>query len=477
MKIKLTDLCVKFSDTFQLKDINWNLDSNQHWAILGPNGSGKSALAALLTGEGAILSGTINNLPKSVATVSFEEQQALIERERDEDDSDLTNQITEGRLVIELLQETAAFPKESAQQEIESLAEKLGIHKLLQRGFRKLSTGETRKVLLARALLSQPDLLILDEPFDGLDHQAASNLHEMLENIQSSQAMLLVLNRLDEVPEFISHVALMQNGKLASCLDYQDPAQQSYLKQLFHLQKTDLHIPPADSSCIAPPVDASKPLVKLNKAKVSYGGETIFSDLDWEIGIGQHWQLSGPNGSGKTTLLNLISGDHPQSYANDIFVFGYQRGSGESIWQIKQHIGYVSAALQWDYRVSISALNVIISGFFDSIGIYQNVSDNQKHIAQQWLELLGMTQLADTGFKQLSYGEQRLLLIARAMIKHPKLLILDEPCQGLDDLNRQLILALINKLCISESTSILYVTHHVADELSAIENRLELAAR
>lgn len=470
--IQFKNLNVKFSKYFQLKDINWQLSQEQHWAILGPNGSGKSALAAVLLQQGEILSGELNGLPDNIASVSFEAQQELIERERLEDDSDITDQITEGRLVHELLEETA---RDS--QDIQPLTEQLGIQALLHRGFRKLSTGETRKVLLARALLSQPDLLILDEPFDGLDHQAAVNLKSILQKIQSTQAMLLILNRLDEVPAFISHIALMNQGALAQTLDCNNREHMQQLNHLFHLQQTDLKIPPADPGYIAPALDNSKPLVRLNKVKVSYSGEVIFSDLNWEIQPGQHWQLSGPNGSGKTTLLNLITGDHPQSYANDIFVFGYQRGSGESIWQIKQHIGYVSSALQWDYRVSISALNVIISGFFDSIGIYQNISDSQKHIARQWLDLLGMTDKQDIGFKQLSYGEQRLLLIARAMVKHPKLLILDEPCQGLDDLNRQLVMALINKLCDTESTSILYVTHHMADELSAIDNSLALSPR
>jgi len=176
--------------------------------------------------------------------------------------------------------------------------------------------------------------------------------------------------------------------------------------------------------------------VNIRNASVRYTDNLVFEHVDWRIEPGQHWQLTGPNGSGKTCLLNLITGDHPQCYINDIFVCGYRRGSGESIWDIKQHIGYVSSALQWDYRVSISC--------------------------------------ATQPFNQCSYGDQRLLLIARAMVKHPHLLILDEPCFGLDDMNRQLVLALIEKICAGSESTVIYVNHHAQDHIEGIEHYLAL---
>ena len=157
-----------------------------------------------------------------------------------------------------------------------------------------------------------------------------------------------------------------------------------------------------------------------------------------------------------------------------MFVFGYQRGSGESIWDIKRNIGFVSTALQWEYRVSISIRNVIISGFYDSIGLYAKASDKQKEIASNWLQLLGLEDKADQPFNQLSYGDRRLLLIARAMVKHPHMLILDEPCMGLDDLNRQLVLALIEKICAGNETTVIYVNHHAEDKIEGIHHILSL---
>jgi molybdate transport system ATP-binding protein len=248
----------------------------------------------------------------------------------------------------------------------------------------------------------------------------------------------------------------------------------SDLEQLLHLKTTDLRIPARDNQESVPALDPQQPLVRMSNLRIAYGNEVIFDHLDWTVLPGQHWQVTGPNGSGKTCLLNLVTGDHPQCYVNDIFVFGYQRGQGETIWDIKQHIGYVSTALQWEYRVSISLRNVIISGFYDTIGLYQSATDIQKSIADDWLALLGMAQRADQPFNQLSYGDQRLLLIARAMVKHPHLLILDEPCLGLDNINRQLVLALIERICDQSESTVIYVSHHAEDRIQGIEHVLSM---
>ena len=460
---------VNFDDRFTLSEIDWTIEPNQHWVITGTNGSGKSALAAVLAGVGDIENGTVTGLPKNVGLVSFEAQAELIAKELKKDDADIMDVISLGTPVHEMIFDNCRDP-ELAQ----TLVEKFGLSKLLDRAFRKLSTGETRKVMLIRALSSKPDLLILDEPFDGLDVDTLAMLQAHLASIIDTTPMILVLNRFDEMPDFITHVAYVDKGELALTVDKKDESAFNELYQLLHLKTTDLSVPEADPANKLPALDPSQPLVKLNQATIKYGDTIIVDKLDWTIEQGQHWQLSGPNGSGKTCVLSLITGDHPQCYTNDIFVFGFQRGNGESIWQIKQFIGYVSTALQWEYRVSTSCKNVIISGFYDSIGMYSKSTDNQKKIADQWLELLGMKDRADQPFNKLSYGDQRLLLIARAMVKHPPLLILDEPCLGLDDMNRQLVLALIEKICEGKETTVLYVNHHAEDQIKGIENYLGL---
>ncbi|MBV1920272.1 MAG: molybdate ABC transporter ATP-binding protein ModF [Pseudomonadales bacterium] len=471
--IRLENLTVNFDNRFQLTDINWQIDPLQHWVITGANGAGKSALAAILAGvinNGAeCLSGTVEGLPARVGLVSFEAQAELIDAERKKDDADIMDVISEGTPVREILYEDCQDTQLAGQ-----LIEKFGLEALLERSFRKLSTGESRKVMLIRALASKPDLLVLDEPFDGLDVKTLELLQQHLATLIDTVPMVMVLNRFDEFPDFITDIAYVEKGRLQHQVRRDDAKAYGELYQLLHLKTTNLSIPAADLENAIPSLDPEQPLVRLNNITIKYNEKKVISDLNWTINANQHWQLSGPNGSGKTALLSLITGDHPQCYVNDIVVFGFKRGSGESIWQIKQFIGYVSTALQWEYRVGTSIRNVIISGFYDSIGLYSKSTDKQKSIADQWLALLGMSDRADQPFNKLSYGDQRLLLIARAMVKHPPLLILDEPCLGLDDMNRQLVLALIEKICAGSETSVIYVNHHPEDQINGIDNYLAL---
>ncbi|ASJ72702.1 molybdate ABC transporter ATP-binding protein ModF [Granulosicoccus antarcticus] len=469
--IQLASLSVDFDERFRLIDIDWRIEPGQHWMITGTNGSGKSALAAALAGAGDLVSGSIDGLPCKVALVSYEAQGELIEAERRKDDADIMDVISEGTPVKEILFDGCMDHDLAAQ-----LIEQFGLTALLERAFRKLSTGESRKVLLVRALTCKPELLILDEPFDGLDAATHRMLALHLQSLVGQVPMILVLNRFDECPEFITDIAYMDKGHLLHKVRRSDEQAYNELYQLLHLKTSALELPKVDPVSSLPPLDPTQPLVQLNEVSIRYGDISIFENLSWTIERNQHWQLTGPNGSGKTGLLSLITGDHPQCYVNDIVVFGFKRGSGESIWQIKQYIGYVSTALQWEYRVGTSLRHVIISGFYDSIGLYSKYTDRQREIADEWLAVLGMSDRASEPFNKLSYGDQRLLLIARSMVKHPPLLILDEPCLGLDDMNRQLVLALIEKICAGSETSVIYVNHHPEDAVAGIDQYLALGA-
>ncbi|MCB1646731.1 MAG: molybdate ABC transporter ATP-binding protein ModF [Pseudomonadales bacterium] len=467
--IEFDHCTIQLSESFSLSDITWQILPEQCWAIIGPNGSGKSALIAALTGEGVIRSGCLTGMPGNPGIVSLEEQARLIQRERDRDESDITDEVFEGTPVIEILNETCAD-----QPLLTRLIQQFEFEPKLQRGFRKLSTGESRKVMLMRALTRHADMLILDDPFEGLDVRSVALVRALLDDMAGRVPVLMVLNRFDEIPPFVTHIACMNHGELVSGTDVSDESAMAELARLLHIKTTDIQVPDADPSDRIPALNPEEPLVRITDGRIQYGDTVVFEGLNWCVEAGQHWQVSGPNGSGKTCLLNLVTGDNPQCYRNDIFVFGYQRGNGESIWDIKQHIGYVSSALQWEYRVSISVINVIVSGFYDSIGLYSKASDVQLKIARQWLAVLGMSARENEPFQKLSFGDQRLLLIARAMVKHPHLLILDEPCIGLDDINRWLVLALVEKICADTQTTVIYVNHHAEDRIEGIHHHLEL---
>nr|WP_246175599.1 MULTISPECIES: ATP-binding cassette domain-containing protein [Pseudoalteromonas] len=459
-------------ESFLVSKLTWQVESAQHWVLLGGNGAGKSAITAVLLDQANIVSGTRSCDFKRTEIVSSDLQKQLITAELLADQDDITDGKTSPKLVSELIyqQSSPCFDQQLCQQLITGFA----FETLLKQRLRALSTGETRKLMLIKALSNRPELIVLDEPFDGLDVQSVELLRSVLIELSASMTMVFVVNRLDEIPVFITHYGYVKNGELQQQLATPDLKQRDDLFKLLHLQQTDLTIPSKDVAHSAPEFNEPE-LVRLQNASVSYSGKVIFNHLNWTIKARQHWQLSGQNGSGKTCLLNLITGDNPQCYNNDIKVFGYQRGSGESIWQIKQHIGYISNALHMEYRVSISALNTIVSGFYDSIGLYQKPTQIQLDIAIQWLALLGLSELKNTPFTQLSFGDQRMLLIARAMVKHPTLLILDEPCLGLDEANRQRVLLLIEKICAAGSSTVIYVNHHAKDKITGIEHYLDMA--
>lgn len=451
------------------------LQAGESWAFVGANGSGKSSLARVLAGELNAAKGQLTNSFVRPVRLSLEQLQKLVAEEWERNNTDLLSpgEDDTGRTTAEIIQENTKDP-----QRCQQLAALFGITRLLDRRFKYLSTGETRKTLLCQTLMSQPDLLVLDEPFDGLDVDSRANLAQVLAGLhQQNCTLVLVLNRFDDIPDFIDNVGVLAECTLTHVGPRSEILAEALVAQLAHSEQlAGMALPEADDAGSKPALVAGDPLIVLRDGVVSYNDKPILNHLSWEVKPGEHWQIVGPNGAGKSTLLSLVTGDHPQGYSNDLTLFGRRRGSGETIWDIKQHIGYVSSSLHLDYRVSSSVRNVILSGYFDSIGIYQAVSDRQQSLAKQWLHLLGMEELGDAPFHGLSWGQQRLVLIARALVKHPALLILDEPLQGLDPINRQLVRRFVDVLIGEGETQLLFVSHHAEDAPHCITDRLTFVA-
>ncbi|AAN53804.2 ATP-binding cassette domain-containing protein [Shewanella oneidensis MR-1] len=447
---------------------DWQLMPMQHWAIFATDSYSGSLLGRMLAADIQPDEGQICNLPARVGWVSLGLQQALLERELAKDELDYGSTVE--ALVLECCQDSAQLP---------ALLQKVGLEPLRQRGFRQLSTGETRRVMLARALAMLPQLLILDDPYAGLDAEHQGSLSELLCEVAAHSQLLVITSRQEELPPCISHVALfnsemLKSGqhvhKLSAPMSIEQWHSHPVMAQLNALSASRSDELLALMERQRHNAEAFDPLVEIKNGKVEYVSCLIFKGVNWRINAGQHWQVRGPNGCGKSTLLGLILGDHPQCYSNDITLFGRPRGSGESIWQIKQRIGIVSSALHLQYRVSCSALDVLLSGFYDSIGLYHKPTKPQVDLAKEWLAILHMNEFASTGFKQLDYGQQRLLLIGRALIKQPLLLILDEPYQGLDFINRTLVMRALEMIAEHHLSQLLYVSHHREDALPAIKN-------
>ncbi|WP_196158553.1 molybdate ABC transporter ATP-binding protein ModF [Reinekea sp. G2M2-21] len=465
--MQLTNVTVQKEQHRILDNLNWTLNRGESWTLLGTNASGKSTLARLLTQELGDYQGSLDTDGKRVEWVSLESQQALYERELYRDDTDFMDHLDEGTPVKALLEEITPWSTSVAE-----LCDKLHLGALLQRGYRMLSTGEGRRVMLARSLLSQPDLLILDEPFEGLDAQSRDDLHRVLnELIDHGQGLLLLVNQRADIASHCTHLALLDKGQLLFTGAMPDDLEAQW-QHLLSVRHHDVQLPDRQSGYQLDTWQQEQPLVELVDGFVQYDDTFQFQQFNWQLKPGVHTHIQGPNGCGKSTLLGLITGDHPQCYRNNLTVLGFKRGQGESIWQIKKHLGYVSGNLHRDYRVSGNALTAVISGLTDSIGVYQAVGETEKELALQWLQLIGLADKWNAAFKSLSMGEQRLVLIARALIKQPPLLILDEPTQGLDDFNRFYVLSIVEKILANGPTTLLFVSHRQDESMSCIKQRL-----
>lgn len=349
---------------------------------------------------------------------------------------------------------------------------------LLDKYIVSLSSGELRKLQLTKVLLGNPRVVILDNPFIGLDAQTRTQLTSLLDTLvrQTNLLIILVLSKTDDIPSFVTHIFPVDGLRLLPKLrkeDYRQPdvpcpaLPQEQERWITKLEPKDL------SACTFYPQQGGE-VLKFNHVSIRYGTRTILSDLNWTVHEGERWALSGENGAGKSTLLSLVCADNPQAYACDIELFGHKRGTGESIWEIKRHIGYVSPEMHRSYQKDLPAIDIVASGLSDSVGLYRRPTPEQRIVCQQWMNVFGIEQLADKTFLKLSSGEQRLCLLARAFVKDPELLILDEPLHGLDNRNRAKVKQIIETFCKRKHKTLVMVTHYQEELPPCIDHHLHL---
>lgn len=408
-------------------------------AILGPNASGKTRLVEILTGKWPLLYGNEVKYDFGDSGQRLVSENIKLMTFRDSyGDQDTTYYLQ----------------KRWNQHEIDEDMPMVNGQPLIS-----LSSGELRKYQLRRALASHPRLLIIDNPFIGLDNKARQQLHDTLEQLirDGGLQVMLIVSREKDIPDFITRVITVKDART-----HHDENETPQLPSSF--------IPsPSNTFSLT-----SSPLLQFSKVNIRYGSRTILHDFSWTVQCGEHWAITGDNGSGKSTLLSLICADNPQAYACDIRLFGRRRGSGESIWEIKRHIGYVSPELHRAYQKNVPAIQVVASGFFDSVGLYVRPNETQLARCRSWMKLFGIKDLADRNFMQLSSGKQRLCLLTRAFVKSPDLLILDEPFHGLDDVLRARATRVLETYCSNPAITLLIVSHYTDELPAGITNTLHL---
>lgn len=322
------------------------------------------------------------------------------------------------------------------------------------RQLRTFSSGERKKEFLKYCINQKPDFIIFDNPFDHLDQASRVILAESLKDLANVIAIIQIVNRVTDVLNFVPNKAQIKDNTF----------------ELHPISKIESHFKTLNTAAIPKALEMhsfhESVLIKLENVSVSYDERKIVDNISWTIKQGEFWQLIGPNGSGKSTILSLITGDNPKGFGQDLYLFGRKKGSGESVWDIKKQIGIFATSMTDLFQKSHTLEEMILSGFFDSIGLYIEPTTHQKQIVSQWLEVIEMTHLRKKRFIDLSIGQQRVALIVRAVLKHPPLLILDEPVEGLDDENVDLVIQLINTIKQETNVSILYVSHRIEQGLA-----------
>ena len=475
--LSINHATVRYLSNTLFSNLNFTVNRGENWALIGASGSGKSALLQTIGGRFNITGGTIDYhffedfLKKNVELgelTTYHKLIALVEpRHHFKNLSNTTDfyyqqrynssDSEDAQTVAEYLGSINPVNSNRQYWTFEKVTGLMKLDDLVGKQLIKLSNGETRRLMIAAALLKNPVLLLLDSPLTGLDVQTRAAFDALINEIIASEITVIMATSPYEIPAGITHIAILNEGKIeqtraksqfkpeAYLRDDGDEADNNELKVLLN-EKEDRPL--------------YQYIVKMNNVHIQYGDKVILDGINWHIAPGERWALLGPNGAGKSTLLSLINGDNPQAYANDIVLFDRKRGTGESIWDIKSKIGFVSPELHQYFPTDNSCLQVVESGYYDTLGLFRQSSKTKAETALRWMKALEIEKYARVLLKNIPASAQRLCLLARALIKNPDLLIFDEPCQGLDAHQQHHFKTLVDTICGMSNVTLIYVSHY-----------------
>ncbi len=490
--LSLNSVTVRYLNDVLFRDLSFEVKKGEHWALVGESGSGKTNLLQTLAGNFNIVNGTVEHLyfqrfieenPQPDPLFTFHRLVAKVSQKHDFRNLSNTSEFyyqqryhsydSEDAPTVESY--LAAVEPAVADQPYWTYAkvvETFSLQGLLNKELIKLSNGETKRLLMAAALLKQPKLLLLDNPLTGLDVQTRASLNSIVSEIAASGITVVMATSPTEIPDAISHIAVLKERKVLSVSPKKDYRPEPEIAEPDFSAEQERLLELLSEV----PAQTFDTVVQLQDVSVRYGEKLVLDNVNWQIKAGERWALLGSNGAGKTTLLSLINGDNPQSYAKKITLFDRKRGSGESIWDIKKKIGFMSPELFQYFPYGNTCLQVIETGFYDTLGLFRESEPQKAAVALQWMDLLGIASEAAKQIKLVSASTQRLCLLARALVKSPPLLILDEPCQGLDRQQQQHFKSLVEAVCRHRNTTLIYVTHYQEEIPASVTRVLHLEA-
>jgi molybdate transport system ATP-binding protein len=480
-----TNVSVRKFDTPVLFDLNWEVRLGEQWAVVGGNGAGKTTLLETLAGRWATAQGQLrkqgvvefvasdysfNRIARAAAQYyqqRFQAYEAAIA-------PTVREVLTEQMRPVGTIDEKSVQLAESTvpEERLLAVAGLLQLTDLLDHPFITLSNGETRRMLLARSLVKKPDILLLDHPFVGLDVHSREVLRAALGELAQQGTTIILATSATEIPDCITHVLELEMGKIVSTTSIENwsPEAHAFAGKTLSAPGT------LTALTTALPETNFAYAFDLRNTKVVYDGKAVLDNVNWKVQKGEKWALTGPNGSGKSTLLSILTADHPQRFANDYDLFDQKRGGkGVSIWDIKQKIGHLSPELHLYFPVEATAFKAIASGFFDATGVYfRKLTELQTEQVHHLAAMMGVEHVLERPLQKLSKGEQRLVLLARALVKNPPLLILDEPCQGLDIGAIEYFKEIVNAVCGSGERTLIYVSHYPHEIPACVDQVLRL---
>ncbi|WP_214071118.1 ATP-binding cassette domain-containing protein [Mucilaginibacter sp. dw_454] len=482
---------VRFLNNVLFNDLNFTVDKGQHWALVGESGSGKSALLQTIAGNLNATGGEVRyhffedylqNQPDNPDRLTHHKLMAMVEAKHHFKNLSNTGDFyyqqrynsmdSEDALTVEeYLHTIKPAPQPNLYWHFDKIVTTLKLDQLSKKQLIKLSNGETKRLRIAAALMKNPALLLLDSPLTGLDVQTRQEFNDIIREITESGITVIMATSPYEIPDAITNVAVLKN-----CAIIHSVVKANFTPQLVGLQEDD-HIDKAELKSLLSDHKTSahyRQIIAMKNVNVKYGDNLILNDVDWHVNPGERWALLGHNGAGKSTLLSLINGDNPQAYANDILLFDKKRGSGESIWDIKKKIGFVSPELHQYFPTDNSCLQVIESGYYDTLGLFRPSNKERAEVALRWMKALEIDKYARTLLKNIPASAQRLCLLARALIKNPPLLIFDEPCQGMDAHQQQHFKNLVDTICGLSEVTLIYVTHYQHEIPDSVTKVLKL---
>lgn len=469
--ITAAHVSVRQGSQLVLDDLSFIVGGQEHWALTGDAGVGKTTLAKALCGLGYYQGSIEVHYDADVAArpvalfveqwYHFTDNAGLTSNFYYQQRYNNNSQAAATRTVYEELQQLFATPARAAEQ-IPPMLEQLGLAHRCDAALTLLSSGEHKKLQLAAAFLQRPQLLVLDNPYIGLDVATCNNLNVVFTQLVKEGVHVLLIGDARQFPDCITHVATLQRDAMTVEPRAAYVATHGAVKAV----TIDAAAMPAHFGEVNEDVLSFDYAVQMEDVRVQYEDKVILDNIHWEVKRGDKWWLKGHNGAGKSTLLSLVVGDNPQAYANKIRLFDKRRGSGESIWDIKKKIGYISPELHWYFDQQTTCSDAIASGFFDTTGLYRVISAEQQAIVDQWLGFFELEKYRHKLLRDLSVGKQRMALLARALVKNPPVVILDEPCQGLDDEQVAYFIQVIDALMADGDRTLIYVNHR-ADQLPA----------